>query len=71
MLGGRFTALPEIGFGLSDIGREFSLGWRLVRVRSGTERLSLELELEGRRRESHLPDRAPEHEANIRLRGRW
>ena len=33
--GDRFTWTPEVGVGLSDTGRDYSLGWRLVRGRSG------------------------------------
>ena len=47
--GGRFTATPEAGLGLSDSQREFSLGWRLGSARSGP--VSMELGLEGTRRE--------------------
>ena len=36
--GDRFTWTPEVGFGLSDTGRDYSLGWRLVRGGSGTRR---------------------------------
>ncbi len=31
VFGDRFTGTPEIGFGRSDGGRDYSLGWRLTR----------------------------------------
>ena len=50
VFGERWTATPEIGFGLSDTGRELRLGWRLTeRVAAG---LAFELRVEGTRRES-------------------
>ena len=46
----RYTAIPELGLGLSDTSRELRLGWRLAeRVSSG---LAFELGVEGRRREA-------------------
>ena len=32
----RFTGTPEIGLGLSEAGRDYSLGWRLVRAGDDT-----------------------------------
>ena len=44
-----WTAIPELGLGLSDTGRELRAGWRLV---EGVSRgLAVELTLEGTRRE--------------------
>ena len=34
-LGDRFTATPEAGFGMSQVHRDYSLAWRLVRDRRG------------------------------------
>ena len=66
--GDRFVSTPEIGLGLSDTGREYSLGWRLALARS--HRIAFDLALEGTRREAANDD-APEH--GLRLRGalRW
>ena len=54
----RFTWTPEAGFGLSDTGRDYGLGWRLVRggAGSGPDDSSLELAFEARRRESAHED---------------
>ena len=68
VFGDRFVATPEIGLGLSDTAREYSLGWRLALARS--HRVAFDLGLEGTRREAANDD-APEH--GLRLRGalRW
>ena len=68
LLGDRFVGTPEIGLGLSDTGREYSLGWRLALARS--HRVAFDLALEGTRREAANDD-ALEH--GLRLRGalRW
>ena len=70
--GDRFTATPEIAVGLSDAGRDYSLGWRLVpggRVPDGG---SLELAVEVRRRET-ATDRTipPEHGIGFRVTSRF
>ena len=45
----RYTAIPELGLGLGNAGRELRLGWRLAeRVSSG---LAFELGVQGTRRE--------------------
>ena len=69
VFGDRLIGTPEIGLGLSDTGREYSLGWRLALARS--HRVAFDLGLEGTRREAANDDRAPEH--GLRLRGalRW
>ena len=68
LLGDRLIGTPEIGLGLSDTGREYSLGWRLALARS--HRIAFDLALEGTRRKAANDD-APEH--GLRLRGalRW
>ena len=49
VLDDRWTAIPELGLGLADTGRDQRLGWRLVeRVSRG---LAMELALEGTRHE--------------------
>ena len=68
LLGDRLVGTPEIGLGLSDTGRDYSLGWRLALARS--HRIAFDLALEGTRREAANDD-ALEH--GLRLRGalRW
>ena len=67
--GDRFTSTPEIGLGLSEAGRDYSLGWRLTRAGSGPG--SLELSVEARRRESANDEVPPEHGIGFRLTARY
>ena len=69
VLGDRFTMTPEIGLGLSEAGRDTSLGWRLTRT--GSRPGSLELSLEARLRESANDNTPPEHGIGFRLTARW
>ena len=69
--GDRFTWTPEVGVGLSDTGRDYSLGWRLVLGGSGSDGGSLELSFEARRHESANDDTPPEHEVGLRLTARF
>ena len=69
VLGGRFTMTSEIGLGLSEAGRDTTLGWRLTRTGSGPG--SLELSLEGRRRESANGNTPREHGIGFRLSARF
>ena len=69
MFEGRFTMTPEIGLGLSDAGRDYSLGWRLTRAGSGAG--SLEFTFEARRRESANDDTPPEHGIGLAVTARW
>ena len=47
---GRYTGTPELGFGMTDAGREVVLGWRLAEeTRTG---LAFGLDVEGARQES-------------------
>ena len=69
--GDRFTWTPEVGVGLSDTGRDYSLDWRLVRGGFGGNGGSFELSFEARRRESANDDTPPEHEVGLRLSARW
>ena len=69
MFEGRFTATPEIGLGLSEVGRDYSLGWRLTRAGSGAG--SLDLSVEARRRESANDDVPPEHGIGFAATARW
>ena len=69
--GDRFTWTPEVGVGLSDTGRDYSLGWRLVRGGSGGDGGSLELSFEARRRESANDNADPEHMIVFKLGARF
>ena len=42
--GDRFTSTPEVGFGLSEAGRDYRLGWRLSRSTGAGSALDLALE---------------------------
>ena len=65
--GGRFASVPEIGFGLSDTGREYILGWRLMDEGPGAFRLSAE----ARRHETDGGNRPAEHRIGARLSMQW
>ena len=70
--GDRFTWTPEVGVDLSDTGRDYSLGWRLVRgAGSGSDGGALELSFEATRRESANDDTPPVHEVGLRLTARF
>ena len=69
VFGGHYTSTPELGFGLSERGRETSLGWRLAGARRGD--LSFEVRLEGSRLEATNDDRTPEHRFGLRMTARW
>ena len=69
--GNRFTATPEIGFGMSEGHRDYSLAWRLVRDRRRGDIGSLEFSLEATRRESANDDAEPEHGVGFQLGARW
>ena len=66
----RFTSTPELGLGLSNGAREYTLGWRLNR-RGGPG--ALELRVEGTRREASgaNDNAAPEHGVGFGLTARW
>ena len=70
--GDRFTATPEIAVGLSDAGRDYSLGWRLTRGGKAPDGGALELAVEARRRETaaNLPA-SPEHAVGFRATSRF
>ena len=67
--GDRFTSTPEIGFGLSNAGRDYRLGWRLSRMPGDGG--SLGLSVEARRRESAGESVPPEHEVRFGLAARF
>ncbi|MCY4480360.1 MAG: hypothetical protein OXB97_10730, partial [Rhodospirillales bacterium] len=69
--GGRFTSTPEIAVGLSEAGRDYSLGWRLVRSGDAPDGRLLELAVEARRRESPSGHSArPDHAVRVRMTSR-
>ena len=69
--GDRFSSTPELGLGLSNDHREYTLGWRLDLVQGGTG--ALELGIEGTRREATgANDNTPaEHGVRFGLTARW
>ena len=67
--GDGFTSTPEIGLGLSNGTREYSLGWRLNRAQAGAN--ALELHLEATRREHANENADPEHGIGFRVTARW
>ena len=70
VFGDSFTWIPEVGVGVSETGRDYRLGWRLVRVERGSVSAMgrLELSLEAMRRESAVDGAAkPEHSVGMRL----
>ena len=66
----RFTSIPEIGFGLSDGARDYSLGGRLVLVGQGAGALNLGVEAT-RREHADDNDTQPEHEVRFRLTAQY
>ena len=66
----RFTLTPEAAVGLTDTGRDYRVGWRLVRVerQSGAAGGALALSFEATRRERPATDGTPpEHAVGVRL----
>ena len=68
-LGDGFTSKPELGFGLSNGQRDYSVGWRLVR--EGRYGGSLGLSLEASLRESANDNANPEQAIGARLSARF
>ncbi len=69
--GDRFTSTPELGFGMSEGRRDYSLGWRFARDPRPGGIGSLELSFEARRQESANDNAEPEHSLGIRLTARF
>ena len=67
--GGRLASVPEIGLALSDTGREYILGWRLVGDGSRGSG-GLQLSTEARRLEPATGGPA-EHRIGARLSAQW
>ena len=65
LFGGAYTGTPELGLGLSDAHRDYSLGWRLAEVRRAG--LAFGLDIEGTRRERADGEDEPEHGLGLGL----
>ena len=65
--GGGFTGTPNVGFGLSETGRDWRLGWRLTPERPSAS--GFEVTLDATRRESANAD--AEHGVALGGRFRW
>ena len=52
VFGGGFTGSPHVGYGLTDDGRDYSLGWRLAPA--GPQAPELSLGVKATRRESQI-----------------
>ena len=66
-LGGRFTASPHAGLGLSEGARDYTLGWRLAP--QATAALDLSLGVRATRSESDTTK--PEHSIGVEAALRW
>ena len=73
--GDRFTSTPELGLGLSNTGRDYSLGWRLNLAQRGPT--AFDLTIEATRRE-HANDGSEagggpeaEHGIGLQVTARW
>ena len=64
--GGRFTASPHVGLGLSAAARDYNLGWRWTPAANAPD---LSFGLGATRRESDAA--APEHTVGFEVRARW
>ena len=64
--GGRFTASPHVGLGLSATARDYNLGWRWTPAANAPD---LSFGLGATRRESDAA--APEHTVGFEVRARW
>ena len=64
---GRYTATPELGFGLSNSGRDYKVGWRLARELRSGDLGSLELSLAVTRREAANDEIGAKHEVAMQL----
>ena len=67
ILGGRFTASPHAGLGLSGTLRDYTLGWRLTPEAATAPDVSFGVK--ATRRESDA--QAPEHSVGVELRAAW
>ena len=67
--GDGFTSRPELGFGVSDVGRGYRVGWRLMR--EGRYGGSFDLSLGASLRESANDNANPEHAIGARVSARF
>ena len=65
VFGERFTGTPYVGYGLSDTGREYRMGWRLGRA--GVE--GFEASVDAVRRDNDGD--TPEHRIGVGVTARW
>ncbi len=65
VFGARWTAVPELGLGLSQTEREVRLGWRLTRAAPGE--IAFELGAEARRLDRLDGSDGPDHEIGVGL----
>ena len=65
----RYTAIPEIGLAVSDVGHEYSVGWLLMPAQR--DRMEFNLGLKAIRRESVNDNLDPENRIDLRLGMRW
>ena len=65
LFGGGWTGVPEVGFGLTETGREYIHAWRLLEARDAG--LVFGLDVEGVRNEKLAGDAAPEHRVGLGL----
>ena len=65
LLGGSWTGVPEVGFGLTEASREYIHAWRLQEARETG--LVFGLDVEGARNERLDGDAAPEHRVGLGL----
>ena len=68
LFGGGFTGTPNVGFGLSDSARDYTLGWRLTPARGDS---GFEVNLDATRRETTGGNAPPEHGVMLRGAIRW
>ena len=67
-LPGGFTGTPNVGFGLSDVARDWRIGWRVAPEGAGP---GFSLELDAARREAVDATEQPEHELMLRGAVNW
>ena len=63
LFGGGWTGVPEVGFGLTETGREYIHAWRLLEARDAG--LVFGLDVEGVRNERLDGDAAPGHRVGL------
>ena len=69
LFGDRFTGTLEVGAGLSNVDRDYRVGWRLALARS--DRVKFDVSLNATRREPANDDREPDNEIGLRVTARW